>query len=86
MINEGTKIYKLFIIHLNDDNDEYTLFLSKLDASYDFEWKDYAINNETLVEQMRLANVIIILSGLYIKNRKLLQRQIDVTFLNLKNL
>ncbi len=78
MINEGTKIYKLFIIHLNDDNDEYTLFLSKLDASYDFEWKDYAINNETLVEQMRLANVIIILSGLYIKNRKLLQRQIDV--------
>ncbi len=82
MINESSKIYKLFIIHLNDDNDEYTRFLSKLDASYDFEWKDYAFNNETihmkLVEQMKLSNVIIILSGLYINNRKLLQRQIDV--------
>ena len=81
MINDDSKIYKLFIIHLNDD-DEYIRFLNKLDASYDFEWKNYAVNNETIqmkfVDQMKLANVIIILSGLYIKNRKPLQRQIDV--------
>ena len=81
MINDDSKIYKLFIIHLNDD-DEYTLFISKLDTSYDFEWKDYAVNNEMnhmkLAEQMKLADVIIILSGLYIKNRKLLQKEIDV--------
>ena len=81
MINDDSKIYKLFIIHLNDD-DEYIRFLNKLDASYDFEWKNCAVNNETIqmkfVEQMKLANVIIILSGLYIKNRKLLQKEIDV--------
>ena len=81
MFNDDSKIYKLFISHLNDD-DEYTLFISKLDTSYDFEWKDYAVNNEMnhmkLAEQMKLADVIIILSGLYIKNRKLLQKEIDV--------
>jgi hypothetical protein len=80
MINDDSNIYKLFISHLDDD--EYTLFLSKLDASYDFEWKDYSVKNETshmkLVEQMKHADVIIILSGHYIKNRKLLQKQIDV--------
>ena len=69
MFNDDSKIYKLFISHLNDD-DEYTLFISKLDTSYDFEWKDYAVNNEMnhmkLAEQMKLADVIIILSGLYI--------------------
>ena len=82
MINDDSKIYKLFIIHLNEDDDEYKLFLSKLDASYDFEWKDYAFQSENLhmefEEQMELVDVIIILSGLYIKNRKLIKKQIDV--------
>ncbi len=82
MFNDDSKIYKLFVIHLNDNDDEYKLFISKLDASYDFEWKDYAVNIESihikLIEQMKLADIIIILSGLYIKNKRLLQKQIDV--------
>ncbi len=81
MINDNSKIYKLFIIHLNEDDDEYKLFLNKLNASHDFEWKNYAFQDENIhtevEEQMKIVDVIIILSGLYSKHMKLIQRPID---------
>ena len=39
MYEEELKVYKLFISHLNQDDEEYDLFLSKLEAAYDFKGK-----------------------------------------------
>ena len=81
MINDNSKIYKLFLSHLNEDDDEYKLFLNKLNASHDFEWKNYAIQDENVPmeveEQLKIVDVIIILSSLYSKNMKLIQMHID---------
>lgn len=82
MFDEDSKMYKLFISHLDGEYEEYNLFLDKLEASHDFQWKDYANLGKTLTEelilQMELVDVVIILSGLYLKDSKNIQRQIDV--------
>ncbi len=82
MTNENSKFYKLFISHFNEEDDEYKLFLSKLDASQDFKWKNYAIKDQTIreeiEEQIIPVDVVIILSGLYYRNRELIQSYIDL--------
>ncbi len=87
LFEEDTRVYKLFISHINRDDEEYNLFLSKLNASYDFEWKDIAIrdriSSENIAEQMEPADVVVILSGLVSKDKELLNRMID-TALELK--
>ncbi len=81
MFHNNSRVYKLFISHLNDE-EEYIFFIGKLDASYDFKWKDYSVKSENnhneLVRQMEIVDVIIILSGLYNKNRIIIQKQLDV--------
>ena len=81
MLEEENRTYKLFISHLEGDDDEYNLFLDKLSASYDFEWEDCAVQGEIqsdeLLKQMEPADVVVILSGLYSKDQELIQRQID---------
>lgn len=81
MFDEDPRIYKLFISHINRDDEEYNLFLSKLDASYDFKWKDTAVKGSTqaedIAEQMKPVDVVIILSGLMSKDKELLTRMID---------
>lgn len=86
MFQEEEIVYKLFISHINKDDDEYNLFISKLSASYDFRYDDYAVEEKFSLEelkiQMEAVDVVIILSGLCSKNQELLKRQVD-TALNL---
>ena len=81
MFEEESKIYKLFISHINGDDEEYDLFLSKLDASYNFQWEDCAVRDkispEDIREQMEPVDVVVILSGLVSKDKTLLTRMID---------
>lgn len=81
MFEEDSRIYKLFISHTSGDDEEYDLFLSKLDASYDFKWEDTAVRDrispEDVAEQMKPADVVVILSGLISKDKELLDRMID---------
>jgi hypothetical protein len=81
MFEEEEIVYKLFISHINEYNDEYNLFLEKLSASYDFSWEDYAVKEkssaEELERQVKPVDVVIILSGLCSKNRDLILRQLD---------
>jgi hypothetical protein len=81
MYEEELKVYKLFISHLNQDDEEYDLFLSKLEAAYDFKWEDTAVKGSTtpddLIKQVEPADVVIILSGLISKDKKLLTMMID---------
>lgn len=81
MFEEEEKVYRLFISHINRDDEEYKLFLSKLDASYDFQWKDTAVRGSVspgdIEKQVESADVVIILSGLISKDHELLTRMID---------
>lgn len=82
MLNEDSRIYKLFISHVNQDDHEHDLFFTKLNAAYNFQWKDYAVRDKIstpdLVQQMKPVDVVVILSGLISKNETLLKRQLEV--------
>ncbi|HOI39846.1 MAG TPA: hypothetical protein PLC38_01740 [Methanobacterium sp.] len=81
MFEEDLKVYRIFISHIKHDDEEYDLFLSKLDAAYDFKWKDTAVwegtSPDDLRKQMEQAGVVIILSGLISKDKQLLTSMID---------
>ncbi len=80
MFEDESEVYNLFISQLNEDNDEYDRFIGKLEASYDFQWKNHSIPGETdiehLKEQMKDVDVVVILSGLYSKDKNLIQQEI----------
>ena len=82
MFEDESEVYNLFISQLNEDNDEYDRFVGKLEASNDFQWKNHTIPGETdiekLKEQMKLVDVVVILSGLYSKDKHLIQKEIDI--------
>lgn len=81
MYEEDLKVYKLFISHINKEDEEYDLFLSKLDAAYDFKWEDTAVKGsikpDDLMKQVESADVVIILSGLISKDKELLTSMIN---------
>lgn len=81
MLDEETREYKLFISHIDRDDEEYDTFLSKLEAAYDFQWTDTAVRGsvarEDIQEQLEAADVVVILSGLISKDKEILTRMID---------
>jgi hypothetical protein len=82
LFEEDSQEYKLFISHTNQDDKEHDLFISKLNASYDFQWTDCAvrdkISNADLNEQMKPVDVVVILSGLLSKDEALVKNEVDV--------
>lgn len=82
MLDENQKVYKLFISHLDKENDEHNLFLDKLKASYDFKWINSAVPDKNsyddLIDQIKQVDVMIILSGLFSKDAELISQQLDV--------
>ena len=81
MLDEQSRVYKVFISNIEQDNEEYDLFIEKLSASPDFKWDDYAIRGKFLPEELKVqiepVEVVIILSDHYSKNTKLIKSQID---------
>lgn len=84
MFESELKVYNVFISHIGQNEDEYNLFIEKLSAAYDFEFKDYGIleKNKTtekeIKEQINPVGIVIILSGLYNKYASVIRNQIDV--------
>lgn len=82
MFEDESEIYNIFISQLSDDDEEYNRFIGKLEASHDFQWKNHSNSYETdkkhLNEQMKDVDVVIILSGMYSKNKNLIQQEIDL--------
>ena len=80
MLEEESETYNIFISQLEDNNEEYDRFIGKLEASHDFQWKNYSMPNKTdkehLKEQMEDVDVVIILSGMYSKNKILIEQEI----------
>ena len=82
MFEEEIQEYKLFISHINRDDPEQDLFITKLNASYDFLWVDSAVRDEIssseITDQMEKADVVIFLSGLLSKDQSLMKNQIEM--------
>jgi len=82
MFEDESEPYNIFISQLKDDDEEYNRFIGKLEASHDFQWKNHSISDETdkeqLNEQIKDVDVVIILSGMYSKNKDLIQQEIDL--------
>ncbi len=82
MFENESDVYNLFISQLNENNEEYERFIGKLEAFNGFQWKNHTIasstSREKLQEQMKVVDVVVILSGLYSRNKDLIQQEIDI--------
>ncbi|MBZ9570732.1 nuclease [Methanobrevibacter sp. TMH8] len=69
---KDNKIYNLLISNGNDPNKEYPKFVEALYSKNEFLWKESAAGNyEHMTENfLKKLDVVIILSGLYDKNKK----------------
>ena len=45
-------IYKLFISHTSEEDEDYTRFIDKLNDSYDFQWENHSVLGETSKEDI----------------------------------
>jgi len=76
-------VHKLFISHNGKGDEEYLNFFHRLLEAPDFEWKDYGIpeENETdqLEDQIKSVQLVIILSGLYNRHPRIIQRQVEIS-------
>lgn len=82
MFESESIVYKIFISHAGKNQDEYSLFIEKLQAAHDFEFKDYGIldgiSEKDLQEQITPVGIVIILSGLYNQCKNIIKKQIDI--------
>ena len=84
MFESESRIYNIFISHIGQNEDEYDIFMGKLSAAHDFEFKNWGIlekdkiTEKDLQEQIGPAGIVIILSGLYNKYKNIIKGQIDI--------
>jgi len=80
---EELPIYKLFISHNGKGDEEYLNFFHRLLEAPDFNWEDYGVPGENdtnqLEEQIKPVQLVIILSGLYNRRPKLIQKQVEIS-------
>lgn len=82
MFEEESKLYHIFVSHLDRDEEEYSIFIQKLYSANDFEYDDHSvldkIHQNDLHGQIEPVGVVIILSGLYNKYKNIIKSQIDM--------
>ena len=85
------KSYGVFISHAWDYDTDYYRVESMLNNAKRFKWRNCSVPQhdplqaandsqleEALRNQIRPANVVVIISGMYINNRKWIQKEIDI--------
>lgn len=81
MFESESKIYKIFISHIGEYEEEYSMFIQKLSSGHDFRFENSGIleniSDKGLKKQIKSAGVVIILSGLYTKYKRAIKKQID---------
>lgn len=80
MFEKESKTYNIFISHIGKEEEEHSIFIQKLSSANDFQYNDTADleKMDDLQEQINVADVVIILSGLYNRYRSIIKRQIDI--------
>jgi hypothetical protein len=77
---DNLKVYKILISCIDEDEEEYSEFTSRLESYHDFEWENLSkpnLNLEDLKKLAEEADAVIILSGLYSKDPDLVKRYIQ---------
>lgn len=81
MFEEELEVHDLFITHNGPGDEEYLTFIQRLLEAPDFEWKDHGVpglnREEELEEQIRPAQVVVVLSGLYNRHPQV-KRQVEI--------
>jgi len=85
------KPYGVFISHAWDYNSEYDSLVKRLNKAKHFDWRNYSVPEhdplhaktdkqleKELRDQIRPASVVVIISGMYVNNRKWIQKEIDI--------
>ena len=87
------KTYDLFISHVwrHDENSEYYKLIEFLEKANNFNWRNYSVPEDeplktktdqdlehALCKQIRPINCFIIISGMYAKYRKWIQRELEI--------
>lgn len=85
------KLYSVFISHAWDFNAEYDSLVKMLNKAKHFNWRNYSVPEhdplhakndkqleKELHDQIKPANVVVIISGMYVNNRKWIQKEIDI--------
>ncbi len=84
MFESESRLYNIFISHIGQNEDEYDIFMGKLSAAHDFDFKNWGIlekdkiTEKDLQEQIGPVGIVIILSGLYNKYKNIIKGQIDI--------
>jgi hypothetical protein len=82
MFEEELETHHLFITHNGPGDEEYLAFFQRLLEAPDFEWKDHGVpgmnQEEELEDQIRPAQVVVVLSGLYNRHRELFKKQVEL--------
>lgn len=82
MFEEELEEHHLFITHNGPGDEEYLTFFQRLLEAPDFEWEDHGVpglnREEELVEQIRPAQVVVVLSGLYNRHPELVKKQVEI--------
>jgi hypothetical protein len=76
-------IYKIFISHIGEDEDEYSIFIQKLSSAHNFEYENCGImedmSDKGIEGQIKPVGVVIILSGLYNKYKSIIKKQLNIS-------
>ncbi|MGZ7208326.1 MAG: TIR domain-containing protein [Methanobacterium sp.] len=82
LFEEESRIYNIFISHIGKQEEEYSIFIQKLSSASDFRYNNLGIldkiNQNELQEQIKPAEIVIILSGLYNKYKSIIKKQMDI--------
>lgn len=81
MFESESKIYKIFVSHTGEYEEEYSIFIQKLSSAHDFKFENSGTLENTsdkgFKEQIEPAGIVIILSGLYNRYKQIIKKQVD---------
>jgi hypothetical protein len=81
LFESESKIYKIFISHTGEYEEEYSIFIQKLSSAHDFKFENFGIlenmSDKGFKEQIEPAGIVIILSGLYNRYKQIIKKQLD---------
>jgi hypothetical protein len=81
LFESESKIYKIFISHTGEYEEEYSIFIQKLSSAHDFKFENSGIlenmSDKGFKKQIEPAGIVIILSGLYNRYKPIIKKQLD---------
>ncbi|MGB9936245.1 MAG: TIR domain-containing protein [Methanobacterium sp.] len=82
MFESESRVYKIFVSHIDKDEEEYSIFINKLSSAHEFEYENYGIlaeiNENEIINQIEPVEVVMILSGLYNKYKSIIKKQLEI--------